>query len=277
MTCQECEPLNGPLADGELQGAHNDLLLAHLAGCPACTAKLSAIRELGETVRMMPVQSPPAELWDGIAAQLAASPIAAPIAGKLHARRPVPWLRVAAVAALLLIAVYTGWLAYGPTPGSREHSEVPVVDLGPILDKGVPVNFIGAADFNFVAAPLDQAKQQVAFHVFAQPKLGEGYTAEECKVGCCGPHSIVQTQYRGGKNTCVMLQYPRGLPVSFGAAPVERMNVGDKTISLVQGKKCWAASWHSNGTGVTIIGPDDREELLRLVAKVEKSFEGATP
>jgi hypothetical protein len=143
------------------------------------------------------------------------------------------------------------------------------VNLAPILEKGIPVNFNAGDEFNFVAAPLDQAKQQVAFRVFDQPQLTEGFTAQQCLVGCCGMHAIVQTEYRRDQDQCVMFQYPREMPVTFGDAAVETVQLGDKSVSVVQGKACWAASWRIDGTAVTIVGPRDRAELLRMVAKVE--------
>ena len=272
MTCVECEPLIGPYADGELEPARGNDVSAHLAICSACAASLAAIRDLGDAVRQLSTTSPPADLWDSITKQL--SPPA--IAGRIQPRRRVPWLRIASVAALVLVAGYTGWLAYRPAWQRIDPHAPAFVDLAPILDKGIPVKFDGADEFKFVAAPLDKAKQQVEFRVFDQPQLTEGFTAQQCKVGCCGRHAIMQTEYRRDKDQCVVFQYPRDLPVSFGAAPVEQTQVGQKAISIVQGKACWAASWQMNGTGITIVGPRDHGELVRMVAKVEQALERKT-
>ncbi|MBI2807808.1 MAG: zf-HC2 domain-containing protein [Planctomycetes bacterium] len=270
MTCAECELLIGLFADGELKPERKATVSAHFAGCPACAAKLTAIRELGDAVRALPVPAVPADLWNCIAEQTPVSPIA----GKIRPWRRVALLRVAAVAALVLVAIYTGWLAFGPgTP--RGPSPAPaLVDLAPILEKGIPVNFNAGGEFKFVAAPLDKAEQQVTFRVFDKPHLTDGFMAQQCRVGCCGMHAIVQTEYRRDQDHCVMFQYPRELPVTFGDATVESVAVGEKTVKVVQGKACWAASWQINGTAVTIIGPRDRAELLRMVAKVEQSLEG---
>jgi len=273
MTCAECEPLIGALADGELSPVQADAVSSHLANCPACGAVLVTIRELGNAVRKLPVSSPPADLWNAIADQIAPEPVA----GRIRPGRRIPWLRIASVAALILIAVYTGWLAYGPDRRPNDPSVPSFVDLSPILENGIPVNFNPGDEFKFVAAPLDKARQQVNFTVFDQPQLAEGYEAKGCKVGCCGMHTIMQTEYRSAKERCMMFQYPRDLPVSFGEAPVEQVKVGDKSVRLVQGKACWAASWQRNGTAVTIVGQLDRDELLHLVAKVEHSMERETP
>lgn len=273
MTCVECEPLISLFADGELPPVQADTVSIHLATCTACAAMVTSIREIGDTVRKLPESPPPADLWNSIADQLAPPAIA----GRIRPRRRVPWLRIASVAALVLIAFYTGWLAYGPEHRLIDPPAPAFVDLSPILEKGIPVNFNAGEEFKFVAAPLDQAKQQVNFKVFDQPQLAGGYVAQDCKVGCCGMHAIMQTEYRNAKDHCVMFQYPRDLPVSFGDSPVEQAKVGDKAVRLVQGKACWAASWQRNGTSVTIVGPRERDELLSLVAKVERSMEKETP
>lgn len=270
MTCAECEPLIGRFADGELDPGRKDFVSNHLADCPACVAKLGAIREFGDTIRQWPVPVLPAGLWNRIVDEM---PTPA-IAGKIRPwRRAVP-LQITTVAALVLIAVYTGWLAFGPDTPHIPNSIPAMVDLSLILEKGIPINFNAGDEFNFVSAPLDKAKQQVTFHVFDKPQLTDGFTAKQCRVGCCGMHSIVQTEYCRDQEQCVMFQYPRELPVTFGTAPVEAVQVGEKSVNVVQGKACWAAFWHFNGTAVTIVGPRDRAELLRMVAKVDQSIEG---
>lgn len=270
MTCKECEPLIGCFADGELEPKRKDVVSGHLANCSACAAKLAAIRELGDAVRQLPLPAVPADLWNHIAEQAAVPPIA----GKIRPWRGTRWLRIATVAALVLIAVTTGWLAFGPGTPRVPHLAPTMVDLAPILEKGIPVNFNAGDEFKFVSAPLDKAKQQVTFRVFDKPQLTDGFMAQQCRVGCCGMHAIVQTEYRRDQDHCVMFQYPRELPVTFGNATVESVAVGEKSVKVVQGKACWAASWHFNGTAVTIVGPRDRAELLRMVAKVEQSLEG---
>jgi hypothetical protein len=149
-----------------------------------------------------------------------------------------------------------------------------MVDLSPYLDKGMPVNFAGSDGFTFVAAPLENASQQVDFRVFDKASLAEGYKARHCMVGCCAGHSLVQTEYQRGGQGCVMFQYPRTMQLAFGASPAETVLVGEKRIKIIQGRACWAATWQTTGTGVTILGPRDRSELLRLVAYVDRSLEG---
>src|SRR5581483_2725166 len=120
MTCAACEPLLGPWVDGELEPTRKEAVSAHLKVCPACAARLAALRELGETVRKIIVPSPPADLWDRITEQLSAPSLA----GRVPARPRIPWFRIATVAALVLIAVYTGWLAYQPLRLPIDHSQL---------------------------------------------------------------------------------------------------------------------------------------------------------
>jgi anti-sigma factor RsiW len=50
MTCDEAEILLHALLDGELDAGHAREVEDHIAGCPACTAKLKAYREMSTAI-----------------------------------------------------------------------------------------------------------------------------------------------------------------------------------------------------------------------------------
>jgi anti-sigma factor RsiW len=50
MTCDEAEILLHALMDGELDAGHAREVEAHIAGCPACAAKLAAYREMSQAI-----------------------------------------------------------------------------------------------------------------------------------------------------------------------------------------------------------------------------------
>jgi hypothetical protein len=275
MNCEQVLPLLDPLCDGELDSAGRAGVIEHLGKCPACAAELAAIRELGETARNYAIPQPPADLWNRIARQLPGQPLPARV-GRL---RFGWWAKVAAVAALLLVAIYTGWLAYvSPSrPPSPGVAPVAVVDIEQYLDTGVPLDFAGGKDLLAVAARPEDAAQQVQFRVFNGTTLPDGYGANCCMVGHCGACKLVHTGYNRGKDCCVVLQYPSGVTVGVGPRPVEVVEVNGKSVQLVQGQACWAASWQAAQTGVTILGSGDRAELLRLVAYVDHQLKGDRP
>jgi anti-sigma factor RsiW len=78
MNCSEAEVLIHALLDGELDAGHARDVEAHLATCPACTAKLAALRTMRQAMAAAELkQSAPAHLRARIEAALPA-PLARP-------------------------------------------------------------------------------------------------------------------------------------------------------------------------------------------------------
>jgi anti-sigma factor RsiW len=265
MTCAECEPLIGLFADGELDPQRADAVASHLANCPACAANLAAIRELGNAVRQLSVPAVPADLWDRIASQIS-RPAAA---GTIRSWRDSTGLRYAMVAVLLAAAVVANWLAFWPA--AQDAPPAPRLELAALLEKGTPIDAAGC-QFHFAAVPLEEVKHKVTFRIFDQPELTEGCTAEQCRVGSFAGTMVVETVYRRGEDRWVLLQYPRHIPAAFGKAPAEEVPMGEKSVTVVEGETHWAVSWQFKGTALTIVGPRDRAELLRIAAEVEQSL-----
>ena len=63
MTCLECRQLLSPYQKGELPPAAAAAVAAHAGDCPACSAKLAALRDLDGLLRGLPDREPsPASL-----------------------------------------------------------------------------------------------------------------------------------------------------------------------------------------------------------------------
>jgi hypothetical protein len=143
-----------------------------------------------------------------------------------------------------------------------------VVDLGPYLDRREEAR-AGQA------MPPDEAARRVDFRVLSAAALPEGY----CLQGCClcrGACDRVECTYcRGGDRVLVILCAP-GQPVEFGGRPVLRAQVNGKPAQVVQGEGRLAASWQVNGTAVSLIGPRDLAELVRLMAEVDQRLGGGS-
>jgi hypothetical protein len=123
-------------------------LLAHVAGCAACTADLEALRRVRETLRALPPVPMPAEVAERIeaallAARSAAMPIAAsgvsdtvvplrqrssaPHAGRATSRwRTLPYGAAASIV-LVLAVVIAGAIALGHGNNSSKKSAAPAV------------------------------------------------------------------------------------------------------------------------------------------------------
>jgi len=81
MTCDEAEILLHALLDGELDAGHAREVEAHIAGCPACAARLESYREMSKAIAGADVgYAAPASLRRHIEAALpqAQAPIQAP-------------------------------------------------------------------------------------------------------------------------------------------------------------------------------------------------------
>jgi hypothetical protein len=287
MTCDEVLPLLGRLYDGELDAVSRASVLDHVVRCSDCTGELDAIKELGAAARNASSPEPPADAWEQIERRLNAAPAvgAATILARLR------WERIVAVAALVLVAVYTGWFAHFRPANSNQSpladpATGPTLNLAQYLDAGVPDEFAGGPEFRHTDVAAGELARQVSFRVFDRAELPGGYSRQHCMTGMMrmmgdrmghmmGPMvgqesgSLVQTEYRRGNDRCVIFQYPAAVSPDLGRRSAELVEVNRKPVQLVQGRSGWAAAWQCHGTGVTVVGPRDRSELLRIVAHVD--------
>ncbi|HEX3763566.1 MAG TPA: anti-sigma factor [Kofleriaceae bacterium] len=86
-TCDKTRPRLTAYLDGELADDHGSVVRGHLRECAACRQVARDEAALRDGLRLLPPVDPPASLWGGIQARLAAAEVA-------DARRPL-WLRVA--------------------------------------------------------------------------------------------------------------------------------------------------------------------------------------
>lgn len=269
MNCEQVHNLLGRLHDGELGQSEQAVVQTHLHDCSGCAAELAAFTELTEMVQTWGEVEPPADLWGRIVGQLAATgPKPASV------RKPLRYWKAAVVAALVLIAVTTGWLAHRPSSSPNEsakhqsqHTE-PVVDLGASL--GPQVSLLPGEAQRLTP---EQTAKQVNFRVVTSPKLPEGYALEESYLVRIEGCNVVQSKYLRGADVALLLQYSQGQPVSFGDRPIVAIEkVNGKPVQIVQGDGHLAASWKANGTAVSLVGLRDRSELVRLVAYVDQQL-----
>ena len=267
MDCERVRHLLGRFRDGELSPADRAAVAAHLDACSACAAELLVLTELGDMAKALSAPEPPGDLWDQIAQRLTAKPVpAASGRGTRH------W-RAAVLAALVLLAVTTGWLARRPGPLSDDihggpQPGVPVVDLGPYLGPEMATAHRQGQRMK----PGETAKQ-AGFRVLTVAKLPEGYDLEESYLVRIEGCNVVQQKYLRGEDVALLLQYSQGQPVKYGGRPVVAVRrVSGKPVEIIQGEGRLAASWKANGTAVCLIGPGDVSELVRMVDYVDQQL-----
>src|SRR5216684_6374260 len=180
MYCEQVQNLLSGFHDRELNSADRAAVEGHLATCTSCAAELAAIAELGEMARMLCEPEPPAGLWQQLAHRLA---IGTPTRFS-RTRRILRTWKMAAVAALVLLGVGTGWLAheaFGPAPQVVSPSPSVATEGDLLLD-----DLLAARTGERVS--LQEAAGRVEFRVLAASDLPEGYRLGECCVcrdGCC--------------------------------------------------------------------------------------------
>src|SRR5262245_12263465 len=104
-TCKTIQPRLTAYLDGELADDHGSVVRGHLRECAACRQVARDEAELRDCLRTLPVIDPPASLWAGVQAQLAAAEVA-------EARTP-RWRRLVARWTPSLPRLATGGLLAG--------------------------------------------------------------------------------------------------------------------------------------------------------------------
>jgi predicted anti-sigma-YlaC factor YlaD len=87
MTCETIQSRLTAYLDGELTDDHGSVVRGHLRECAACRQIARDEAALRDGLRLLAPVDPPASLWAGVQAQLAAAEVA-------DARKP-PWRRAA--------------------------------------------------------------------------------------------------------------------------------------------------------------------------------------
>ena len=123
MDCPTCEAMVDAYVDGELSARDSVEFEAALAICTDCRQRLEAARTMSGLLRGLPADPAPDLLRARIERELRA------IAGRTIAGRPHErareWIRWAAVAASLIVAVGLGWLGGNLTgQGGRQSDEM---------------------------------------------------------------------------------------------------------------------------------------------------------
>jgi hypothetical protein len=279
MNCQQVQAVLGCFHDGELEPANRAAVQAHLENCAGCAGELAVIAELSELTRALAEPEPPGNLWESVAERLVSGRKNAAQPG-LHglspghplASHPVFRLtvRASAVAALVLAAVATGWFGHKAFDSGLR---VPgVVDQTNADDPNLLLDNVLAAGAGEQMS-LQDATHRVDFQVFPAADLPDGYCLKECylcRKGCC---DLVQCKFLRQGEQVLLVQGSAEYPVDCGERPVLETQVNGKAARVIQCKGCLACNWQSHGTALTLVGPRDLSELVRLVSHIDQRLD----
>jgi anti-sigma factor RsiW len=143
--------------DGELSETECAALERHLAACPTCTATLAELTRVVMRARALAGQQPARDLWDGIAAQIAARPVpGSRLARDRTGRRwsfSWPELAAAAVAIAVGSGGVTWWVArHAPAATPAAGVSVPASEPVPAAAGLTPRYDAAVADLERVLA-----------------------------------------------------------------------------------------------------------------------------
>ncbi len=143
MKCDDARRQLTSYLDGELEGDRGSAVRGHLRGCEACRQVARDEAALRDGLRALPPLDPPASLWAGVQAKLAAAEVAD--AEKPRWRRAVArwlapqqlWLAGAGIAAIVALLVWKTHRAPAqvasapPSPVPTVHDEHVVIQPQP--------------------------------------------------------------------------------------------------------------------------------------------------
>src|SRR5262245_52190695 len=164
-TCKTIQPRLTAYLDGELADDRGSVVRGHLRECAACRQVARDEAALRDGLRALPPLDPPASLWAGVQAQLAAAEVAdarAPRWRRLFARwtPSLPRLATGGLVAAAAIALVT-WRAQrtdeAPVAIIAEPSEEPARMLTPRPDVSVSPADDVTADLNAEPARTTEA------------------------------------------------------------------------------------------------------------------------
>ena len=269
MNCSEVQELLSAYYDGELPCSQQTVLSEHLRQCAQCNRSIETFREVSGLLGQITSREPPAALWVGLESKMD-SVMARPEAGSFYGQR---LLKLATLAALLLIAVTTWMYAHGLKRAARILPAL-AVDLDYYLDEfqldptQSPQVFLARYDGQSV--PAEEATKHVEFRPVTADRLPDGFSLQAVyllKMECCtGLESVYK---RKGSEVLAILQHTTDQPVWLGNRAVVTAEIHGKPTRIVQVDGSLAATWRAGGTYVSLIGVQNIEELTSLITYIE--------
>jgi hypothetical protein len=118
---------------------------------------------------------------------------------------------------------------------------------------------------------LHDVSRRVDFRVLTTSELPDGYCIGGCCIcreGCC---DMVKCKFVRGAEEVLLVQGASEYPVQCSELTTVQTQVNGKPARILQcGNGLLAASWETKGTALSLVGPRDLSELVRLVTFVDQ-------
>jgi hypothetical protein len=147
MTCEDTRTKLTAYLDGDLEDERGSAVRGHLRGCEPCRQVASDEAALRDGLRALTPVDPPASLWAGVQARLAAAEVADAKrpAWRRALSRPLAWLRPQSLslslagAAIATVVVLVVWKSrHDDTPGQVASTPPPVHDQNVVIQPSMP-------------------------------------------------------------------------------------------------------------------------------------------
>jgi anti-sigma factor RsiW len=257
--------------DGELSPDVRAAVARHIEGCSECSRRLAELRELSRITAELPTPEIPPEVWQRIEQKLVAKGAwqGLPLVSLIRRRRA--WVSLA-TAAIAIVAVSTATVVwFGQAEQGRQQV---AVNFGRYLDEfernPAAAQQLLLSKYEGRAVDLDEAARQVRHRPAVRETLPDGASLEALyllKMPCC---LCVQAVYRrdNGERLAIF-EHVDDEPIWFGTRPAIHARCNGTPTSIVQVDGYLAASWRRDGRFLTVVGPKDVEQLLRLMASLD--------
>lgn len=159
MTCDDARTKLTAYLDGDLEDDYGSAVRGHLRECEACRKVAADEAALRDGLRALPPVDPPASLWSGVQARLAAAEVAdskKPAWRRAVARWLMPQQLAFAGAALAAVAVLVVWKSRREEPAAPAPTPVAIHDQQVIIKSATPpapVTDSGDVTAELAAAP----------------------------------------------------------------------------------------------------------------------------
>lgn len=263
LACDEMLPLLSAYYDGELPESKLGIVTEHLQDCHRCRETLSSYRAISGLAAHMTQPNAP-DRWGELEAELVTSPHGQ--RSMVHkSRRPI-----SLVAALLLVAI--GFGIWGWRSHQTHHLEMNFDGfLTRFAEDPQRAEQLLISQYQGRAVNFDQAVEELHYRPAVVDHMPSGYqlvSANLLKMPCC---QCLQATFKGptGKPICVF-EHDLDQPVWFGDRACIDAICNGKKCRLIQVDGTVAATWQRAKRFITVIGPQNLDEMVKLIAQLDK-------
>ena len=266
MNCQKVQNLLSAYVDEELSLDSQAQVSQHLKTCSACADEVASFQSLSRATAELSPPELPATVWRNVEAQLDAE--TAVTLGQPEKPVRAAAFRWASIAALLLVAVTLGIVAYHSWDGHVHHELA--ADFSEYLDvfqeRPGDAHLVLVNKYAGKTVELDEAHVQLGYRPTLADGLPNGYTIQTSFVmdmPCCKCIKTICKRNDGG--TLAIFEHDDEQPIWFGDRSSIQAECGGESCVLTQMDSQIAVSWQQGSRHLTVIGARDRDEAAMLV------------